>query len=75
MNYSDFRLGQPMNLTGEVRTVTMLDGDDEMLPDGVVDVTMRVVLSKQTSADLLHGDCRCVTCGFIHASSDVRRES
>lgn len=36
-----------MALTGQLRTITMLDPDDNMLPEGVVDVTMRVTLADQ----------------------------
>lgn len=47
MDYEDVRLGQRMTLTGVTRTVTMLDANDAYLPDGVVDITIRVNLKEQ----------------------------
>ena len=45
MNISDLRLGATVAVTGEVQTLSMLDGDDNLLPEGFIDVTLRVRLS------------------------------
>lgn len=50
METRDFKLGQVMTLAGEVRTISMLDMDDNLLPEGVVEVTMRCVLADQPPA-------------------------
>lgn len=56
MNISDLRLGTTVAVTGEVHTLSMLDGNDKPIPKGFVDVTLRVRLDGQSSGVSTTGD-------------------
>lgn len=49
MRLRDVHLGATVTVTGEVHTLSMLDGYDKPIPEGFIDVTLRVRLSDQGS--------------------------
>ena len=51
MEIRDIRLGGHITLSGEVHEMSMLTPDDKLLPEGVIDVRLRVVLAHQGPSD------------------------